>query len=98
MSDRVINVNDEIKSVEFNSQDVDQHIIKLTISCQSDDDVKTIAMLFHYKQLIESAENYENIVIEGDSFDEKLKNAYVKGRKDERANISSKFNLVSKKK
>ena len=98
MSERVIDVDSEIKSVSFDPEDVDQHIINLTLSCDSDDDVKTIAMLFHYKQLLERAQELESgkMIIEGDTEDQKIKNAYDRGRKDERAALTK--NYVLKKK
>ena len=99
MSDRAIDINHEIRSVSFDSQEVDQHIVRLTLGCNDDDDVKTVAMLFHYKELLEKQESIENgssITIDGDTEDKKLKNAYDRGRRDERAFLSK--NYVLKKK
>ena len=98
MSDRVINVNEEIESVSFSSKEVDDHVVRLTLGCKNDDDVKTIAMLFHYKELLEKIDNVEagNIIIAGDTEDQKLKNAYDRGRRDERAFLSKNYILKKK--
>lgn len=76
-----------ITSEQFTEDDIDRQIIRLSLN-PSDDNVKAVAMLYDYKQLLNGYEEWA-----AGEFKKKAADLYNKGREDMREEIMSNYTL-----